>query len=117
MAARVQFVLTDDEYEKLKKEAESKGVTISKYVKDRVFPKVDSFELVWNEFQEKLKKYPSGTEFAVSQILSLERWNTLDKSTKLSIARLFNRNVASGEYTDIELVGRSATNVSVYKKK
>lgn len=116
MAKRVQFVLTDNEYEQLKKIVAQKGVTISKYVKDKVIPKKDSFEFVWNEFLEKLEKYPSETEFNVSQILSLERWNTLDKSTKLSIARLFNKNVANGDYKNITLIGRSSSNVSMYKK-
>lgn len=116
MAKRVQFVLTDDEYEQLKAIVAQKGVTISKYVKDKVMPKEDSFELVWNEFSEKLEKYPAQTEFCVAQILSYERWDTLDKSTKLSIARLFNKNVTNGEYKNIIFIGRSSTNVSLYKK-
>ena len=101
MAKRVQFVLTDDEYEQLKIIVAEKGVTISKYVKDKVIPKEDSFEIVWNEFLEKLEKYPSKIEFNVAQILTLERWNTLDKSAKLSIARLFNKNVTNGVYKNI----------------
>ncbi len=116
MAKRVQFVLTDDEYEQLKTIVAQKGVTISKYVKDKVIPKADSFEFVWNEFLEKLEKYPSGTEFNVAQILSLARWNTLDKSAKLSIARLFNKNVTNGVYRNIVFIGRSPSNVSLYKK-
>lgn len=116
MSKRVQFVLTDDEYEQLKKVVAQKGVTISKYVKDKVIPKKDSFELVWNEFLEKLEEYPSNIEFNVAQVITLKRWNELDKSTKLSIARLFNKNVATGLYKNISLIGRSPSNVSLYKK-
>lgn len=116
MAKRVQFVLTDAEYEQLQAIVADKGVTISKYVKDRVMPKEDSFELVWNEFSEKLQNYPAQTEFSVAQILTDERWDTLDKSTKLSIARLFNKNVSNGEYKNVVYIGRSSSNVSLYKK-
>lgn len=116
MAKRVQFVLTDDEYEQLKKEVTEQGVTISKYVKDKVIPKEDSFKIVWQEFLEKLEKYPSKIEFNVAQILTLERWNTLDKSAKLSIARLFNKNVKNGGIKNVVFIGRSPSNVSVYKK-
>ena len=116
MAKRVQFVLTDAEYEQLQAIVADKGVTISKYVKDRVMPKKDNFELVWNEFSEKLQNYPAQTEFSVAQILTDERWDTLDKSTKLSIARLFNKNVSNGEYSNVVYIGRSSSNVSLYKK-
>ena len=116
MAKRVQFVLTDDEYEQLKVIVAQKGVTISKYVKDKVIPKEDSFEFVWNEFLEKIEKYPSNTEFNVAQVLTLERWKMLDKSAKLSIARLFNKNVTNGIYKNIVFIGRSPSNVSLYKK-
>lgn len=116
MAKRVQFVLTDAEYEQLQAIVADKGVTISKYVKDKVMPKEDSFELVWNEFSEKLENYPVQTEFNVAQILTDERWSELDKSTKLSIARLFNKNVSNGEYKNVVYIGRSSSNVSIYKK-
>lgn len=116
MAKRVQFVLTDDEYEQLKKIVAQKGVTISKYVKDKVIPREDSFEMVWNEFSQKLEKYPSNTEFNVAQIMTQERWQTLDKSTKLSLARLFNKKVTSGIYNKIKLIGRTSGNVTEYRK-
>lgn len=117
MAKRVQFVLTDEEYEELKKIVEEKGVTISKYIKDCVMPKEDSFESVWNEFLSKLEKYPENVEFNVAQIMSFERWKSLDRSTKLSVARLFNRKVMSKELENIKLIGRSGSNVSIYMKE
>lgn len=116
MSKRVQFVLTDDEYEQLKEIVNEKGVTISKYVKDCVIPKNDSFEVVWNEFLEKLRVFPKQIEFNVAQVLSYDRWSKLDKSTKLSIARLFNKNVTNGKYCDVKLIGRSPSNVTIYKK-
>ena len=116
MSVRVQFVLTDKEYEQLKETVKAKGVSISKYVKDMVIPKEDSFERIWVEFLEKLDSFPSNIEFDVTTILTQARWKTLDRSAKLSLARLFNKKVTSGEYTNIELIGRSGSNVSIYKK-
>lgn len=95
---------------------EKKGVSISKYVKDKVFGSGESFEKIWKEFLAKLDAFPSNIEFDVSTVMSQERWRTLDKSSKLSIARLFNKKVTSHEYSNIVLVGRSASNISIYRK-
>lgn len=122
MSIRVQFVVSEEEYEILKRMVSEKGVSISKYVKDAVFstiPQKTSFESLWQEFTEKLDEYPCGIEFDVSQIMTQGRWNSLDRSAKLSIARLFNKKVSvekSVEFSNIELVGRSSSNVSIYKK-
>lgn len=120
MSVRVQFVLTDIEYKQLKDIVNKKGVSISKYIKDRVFPKDDDFETIWDEFTRKLARYPEGREFSVVDIMTEARWGTLDKSTKLSIGRLLNKKVNSDENSDefknIRLVRRSSSNVSLYIK-
>lgn len=96
---------------------EEKGVSISQYVKDKVFEPEESFEKIWEEFSDKLVLFPSNVEFDVSTVMSQERWRTLDKSSKLSIARLFNKKVTTHEYSNVVLVGRSASNISIYRKK
>lgn len=120
MSIRVQFVLSDTEYAKLKDLADDEGVSISKYVKDRVFPdsEVDSFKAIWDEFHAKLVAFPSNVEFNVATIMTQERWKTFDRSTKLSIAKLFNKkvNTKAKDFDNITIVGRSPTNVSIYKK-
>ena len=122
MSVRVQFVLNDEEYETLKAHAEKKGVSISKYVKDCVLlRRGDSdnlFEQVWEEFSSKLSTFPPNVEFNVSTIMTKERWETFDRSTKMSLARLFNRKVTSDppEYDNIKVIGRSPSNVSLYIK-
>ena len=120
MSVRVQFVLTDDEYEILKKNVREKGISISKYVKDRIFSETgdghESFENIWGEFCERVKVFPSNVECTVATIMTQERWQALERSEKLSIARLFNKSVAKREFPDIELVGRSSSNVNIYKK-
>lgn len=116
MSVRVQFVLTDDEYEELKQIVNKTGVSISKYVKDRVFSKEDSFEKIWGDFIEKLERFPAHVEFDIANVMTQQRWQSLDRSSKLSVARLFNKKVTSGEFANIELIGRSPSNVSIYKK-
>lgn len=120
MSVRVQFVLSDAEYEKLKNLAEVEGVSISKYVKDRVFPnsEADSFKAIWDEFCAKLATFPVDVEFNVAIIMTQERWRTFDRSTKLSIAKLFSKqvNTKAKGFDKITIVGRSPTNVSIYKK-
>lgn len=119
MSVRVQFVLSDDEYSELKKLVEEQGVSISKYVKDHL-PltrlEEDSFEKIWGEFLQKLDSFPKEIEFDISIVMTQQRWQTFDRSTKLSLAKLFNKKVKAGEFDNIELVGRSPNNVSIYKK-
>lgn len=120
MSVRVQFVLSDTEYETLKKWANNEGVSISKYVKDKVFYENEevSFKEIWDEFCAKLNQFPANTEFDVSNVMTQERWRTFDRSTKLAIARLFNKKVNTKEkdFRNITIVGRSTSNVSLYKK-
>lgn len=116
MSVRVQFVLSDEEYEDLKKKVKEEGVSISKYVKDKVLPQENSFEALWSEFQTKLALFPTEVEFNVATLLGHDRWKQLDRSSKLSLAKLFNRKVTLGECTSVICVGRSPSNVSIYKK-
>lgn len=118
MIHRVQVLLTESEFEQIKKDAETKDVSISKYIKDRILPKKeDSFEEIWKEFTERLEKFPVGIEFTVRQIMTDRRWTTFDKSTKLSLARRFqHKRSADKAYSNIELIGRTPANVSIYKK-
>lgn len=117
MSFRVQFVISDDEYKQLKEIAKSKGISISKYVKDKVFEREDSFQDIWEEFKERLDAFPPNVEFDVSTIMSQDRWHTLDKSSKLSLAKLLSKNVASREFSNVVFVGRSSSNVSIYRKQ
>lgn len=116
MGYKIQFAVSKSEYDELKKRVEGKGVSISQYVKDIIFPKENSFEKLWNEFLERLSTYPTGIPFNVAYVME-DRWSTFDRSTKLSISRLFNKKVMSGEFDGVvEFIGRSSGNVSMYKK-
>lgn len=116
MGHRIQFVLTDEQYNVFIEDVKNSGVSISQYVISKVLPNKTEFEKLWAEFVERLKTFPVGIDFDVSIILGQDKWYTLDKSQKLSVARLFNRKVSSGEYSNIAMIGRSSSNVSRYRK-
>ena len=116
MGHRIQFVLTDEQYEIFQKEVNTSGMSISQYVVSKVLPEKTDFEKIWEEFLEKLKVFPVGIDFDVAVIMGQEKWSTLNRSEKLSVARLFNKKVTSGEYGNISIVGRSSSNVSRYRK-
>ena len=123
MSVRVQFVLSDEEYNLLKQWTKEEGVSISKFVKDRIFVRPESekesFKKIWDEFCTKLSAFPANVEFDVSTIMNQDRWMTFDRSTKLSIAKLFNKNVTTKAegFNNIAIVGRSPSNVNKYKKE
>lgn len=118
MVIRVQFAVNEEEYEELKVWAEEEGVSISKYVKDRIFRREETYKDVWNEFCEKLSDFPRGIEFDCSTIMTQERWRTFSRSTKLSLAKQLRKNVINRleGFGDIILVGRSTANVTKYRK-
>ncbi len=127
MSVRVQCILSDEEYARLEKIVAAKGISISKYIKDRILVPADDedgetsvgsgeFERLWQEFLQRLEKFPKGVEFNVSVVFTQGRWETLSRSSKLSIAKLFNRKVVSGDIENVRLIGRSPSNVSLYEK-
>lgn len=117
-SVRVQFVLNQAEFAQLKAAADEKGVSISKYVKDKVLPQEDSFEAIWDEFCDRLSYFPANIEFTTATVMGQSRWEKFDRSTKLSVSRLFNKKVVSEspEFNNITVVGRSPANVTLYKK-
>ena len=48
--------------------------------------------------------------------MTYKRWKSFSRSTKLSIARLFNKKVKNDEVVGVVSLGHSSSNVSVYKK-
>lgn len=122
MGKRIQFVLTEQQYIEFMKEVEKSDLSISQYIVSKVLPQKTDFETIWSEFVAKLKAFPLGIEFDVAIVMGQDRWDTLNKSEKLSLARLFNRKTSTGEhdkgfdYRKITIIGRSSSNVTRYKK-
>lgn len=116
MGYRIQFILTEEEYNGVKDKADNLGISVSQYCRDQVVPRKDDFKTVWDEFVKRLENYPEGAPFNVSQIFPPERWKSFDRSTKLSIARLFNKKVSGELIPNVISLGRNAYNVSEYMK-
>lgn len=130
MSVRVQAILSDEEFRILSHRVSERGITISKYIKDCLnlennnqsadeqsrFDEPGEFERLWNEFEDKLHHFPAGIEFHMAMVMSQDRWNELSRSSKLSLAKLFNKKVKDKTLKEnIEIVGRSSANVTLYK--
>ena len=117
MSKKFQIVVSDEEYNFLQKIAADKGISVSQYIRDKVFDENNNFEAKWNDLLKKIKSYPSGLEFDVSMIIGREEWSSYDKSTKLSLARTLNRHVVAGKLPFVKIAGKSAANVTIYIKR
>lgn len=117
MSKKFQIVVSDEEYDVLQKIAMDKGISVSQYIRDKVFDESNNFEVKWNSLLKKLKQYPSGLEFDVAMIVGRGEWLSYDRSTKLSLARTLNRHVVAGKMPFIKIVGKSAANVTIYIKR
>lgn len=118
MSRNLVIVLSDEEYNAIHALAAEKGISASKYAYDRLFDgeSEDSFESKWNALVENLTRYPVGAEFDVSIIAGLDQWRTYDRGTKLALARTLKRKIDDGTLKDVSVVGRSSSNVTIYKK-
>lgn len=114
---KFQIVVSDAEYEFLQKVASDKGISVSQYIRDQVFPEKNNFEIKWNSLLEKIANYPVGLEFDIAMIVGREEWSSYDKSTKLSLARTLNRQVTKHKLAFLEIAGKSAANVTIYIKR
>lgn len=116
MAKKFQIVVSEDEYKFLQKVASDKGISVSQYIRDKVFGE-NNFEEKWNRLVEKICRYPVGFEFDIAMMVGRDEWAGYDKSTKLSLARTLHRQVISGELKNVDIIGKSASNVTVYVKR
>lgn len=117
MSKKFQIVVSDEEYEFLQKVASDKGISVSQYIRDKVFDQNNNFEVKWNSLLERISNYPVGLEFDISMIVGREEWSSYDKSTKLSLARTLNRQVVGGKLPFVKIAGKSAANVTIYIKR
>ncbi|MBR2403246.1 MAG: DUF1413 domain-containing protein [Lachnospiraceae bacterium] len=117
MSKKFQIVVSDEEYEFLQKVASDKGISVSQYIRDKVFDQNNYFEVKWNSLLERISNYPVGLEFDISMIVGREEWSSYDKSTKLSLARTLNRQVVGGKLPFVKIAGKSAANVTIYIKR
>lgn len=115
----VQFTLSKDEYKQLQDLASKKGISVPKYVKDCVLPPnpEGSFQAVWKELIGKIERFPAGIEFTIATVMTADRWDAFSRSTKLSLAKQLNKQVAEGKLPNVYLKSKSSSNVSIYQKR
>lgn len=116
MSKNLVIVLTDEEYDAIHAQAAEKGISASKYAYDKIFEQKDSFESKWAALVKNLSSYPVGAEFDVSMIAGLETWRTYDRGTKLALARTLRRSIDDSTIKNVTVVGRSSSNVTIYRK-
>lgn len=116
LSKNLVIVLSDEEYDMVHTLAEKKGISASKYAYDKLFGDKDSFESKWNALIDNLASYPVGADFDISIIAGIETWKTYDRGTKLALARTLKRKIDDGTLKNITIVGRSSSNVTIYRK-
>ena len=116
MSKNLVIVLSDQEYDEIHTIAAQKGISASKYAYDKLFDSKDSFEAKWVELVKNIERYPADVEFDVSKIVGLEKWENFDRGTKLALARTLKRKIDDKTLKNVVIVGRSSSNVTIYKK-
>ena len=116
MSKNLVIVLSDDEYDEIHKIAATKGISASKYAYDKLFDCEKNFEMKWNQLLDKLEKYPIGADFDTGILVGVDIWKEYDRGTKLALARTLKRKVDDGTLANVTIVGRSSSNVTVYRK-
>ena len=116
MSKNLVSVLSDDEYKEIHALAAEKGLSASKYAYDKLFEDKDSFESKWNALVKNISVYPSGADFDISIIVGMDKWQSYDRGTKLALARTLKRKVDDGTLQDVRIIGRSSSNVTIYRK-
>ena len=79
MGHRIQFVLTEEQYEAFMEDVKKSGVSISQYVISKVLPDKTSFETLWEEFIKKLECFPAAINFDISIIKGQHKQIKIDK--------------------------------------
>lgn len=109
MSYRVQFTISDAEYNQLTVQAMNEGFpNISEMCKTRALQGKSTYAELYTTMVDKIKKIESNKEFFLRDIIEtppalLGRW-------------LFD-NVANGIITDVEHLGNDGTNPERYRKK
>ncbi|MEL1136224.1 DUF1413 domain-containing protein [Desulfitobacterium sp. THU1] len=64
-----------------------------------------------------IKALPSGTTFELNELVIPGNWKSLSLSEKRSVGKMFHKEVLSGDWENIEYVGRRPNNHAEYRIK
>ena len=110
----VQLLLTQEEYDSLKKNADKQGLTVPCYIKSQVLEK-DCFYEFYKQLLDKVEKLPSGTRFNIKSLFGVE-W-IMPRGIKLTLGRTSFNRVNKGIIDNVTVEGKDSSNVMWYKKK
>jgi hypothetical protein len=110
----VQLLLTQEEYESLKKNADKQGLTVPCYIKSVVLED-DYFYGFYKKLLDKVEQLPSGTKFNIKALFGVE-W-TMPKGIKLTLGRTYFNRVNKGIIDNVIATGKDSSNVMWYERK
>lgn len=109
----VQLLFSEDEYAKLKEQADIHGLTVPLYIKSEVLQD-DDFGTCYRKLIEKVGNLPSGTRFNIKALFGVE-W-TMSKGVKLNLGKTYYSRVSEGIITNVKAIGKDSSNVMWYEK-
>lgn len=109
MSYRVQFTISDAEYNQLSVQAMNEGFpNISEMCKTRALQGESTYAELYTTMVNKIKKIESDKEFFLRDII---------ETPPALLGRWLYDNVGNGIITDVEHLGNDGTNPERYRKK
>lgn len=109
----IQLLFNEKEYETLKKQADSQGVTVPLYIKSVVLQDND-FSISYRKLIDKADNLPSGTRFNIKALFGVD-W-TMSRGVKLNLGKTYYSRVSQGIITNVKAIGRDSSNIMWYEK-
>lgn len=103
---RFTLTMTDDEYEKLEKEAKDNKVTITELINSILFPERKNNIVSLSTVVERALSKQSGDEFAVPDLFSFEEYNGINRGIAGTIGREFSKLVKDDYSSEFEQLGK-----------
>lgn len=110
----VQVVLTEEEYNSVKKKADVMGLSVAHYVKSIILDE-DEFTKYYKQLLEKVNALEPGTKFNIRDLFK-DEW-TMGKGIKLNLGKTFYRQYKEGVISNVEEIGRDTSPIMWYIKK
>lgn len=109
----VQILLTQEEYNTLKAEADKYSLTVAQYVKSKVLGE-DEFSSAYGKLIEKVEALPVGTKFNIRALFGVE-W-TMSRGVKLRLGKTYNTQVKKGIIKNAAELDKDSSNVMWYER-
>lgn len=114
MSRTVVITLTEEEYDRIKVQADEKGLTMAQYVKRYPIGDQD-FDSRFEELKRKAAAHQIGEEFTVMSLF--DDWGEIPRGVKLSLGRTFYHLVNRGELPGVTPAGKNSSNVQLYVRQ